>query len=338
MKKIRAIALLSGGLDSTLSAKIVIREGIEIIGIHFYTGFSFIERKRMIGTLRETIFSKTIEQLGIPVEIVDISDGYMDIILYPKYGYGANANPCLDCKIYMFRKAKELLEKFDAKFIVTGEVLKQRPMSQQKHQLMLIEKEIGLKGIIVRPLSQKLFPETIPEKEGWINRKKLYDINGRSRKIQMKLAEELGIKEYPQPAGGCCFLTEETYGRRFFDYIEHNPKEKFTRKEALLLAFGRHFRISEKTKAIVGRNERENRVLEEFSNGRIILYPEDRKGPIMLLDPTSTEDEIEKAARLFVRYCKKEKDKISINVHFENTVRTLSVEPLEEHEIEKMRI
>jgi len=338
MEKIRAIALLSGGLDSTLSAKIIMKEGIDVIGIHFYTGFSVIERKRLMGTFKETIFSKTIEQLKIPVEIVDISEGYMDVILNPKYGYGANANPCLDCKIYMFRKAKELLNKFDAKFIVTGEVLGQRPMSQQRHQLMLIEKETGLKDFILRPLSQKLLPETVPEKEGWVKREHLYGISGRSRREQMKLAEELGIKEYPQPAGGCCFLTEETYGRRFFDYFKHNPKEKFTRKEALLLAFGRHFRISENTKAIVGRNERENIVLQELSNGKIICYPEDKKGPVMLLDRCSAENDLKRACRILARYCKKGKEKVLINVVSNEGERKVFAEPLEDEEIEKMRI
>lgn len=337
MERIRAIALLSGGLDSTLSAKVVIREGIEAIGVHFWTGFSVIERKRMVGRFGETIFSKTIEQLKIPLEIIDISDGYIDVVLNPRYGYGANANPCLDCKIYMFKRAKELLGEMDAKFIVTGEVLGQRPMSQQRHQLMLIEKETGLRGFILRPLSQKLLPETIPEKEGWIKRENLYAISGRSREVQMKLAEEFGIKEYPQPAGGCCFLTDETYGRRFFDYLKHNKKETFTRKEALLLAFGRHFRISEKTKAIVGRNERENRVLNEISEGRMICFPEDRKGPIMLVD-SSDDDELNKACRILARYCKKGRDGVLIKVIYGMEEKRVFAEPLDEEEIERMRI
>jgi len=338
MEKIRAIALLSGGLDSTLSAKIVMREGIEVIGIHFYTGFSVMERKRLMGYFRENVFLKTIGQLQIPLEIIDISEGYLDVVLNPKYGYGANANPCLDCKIYMFKKAKEVLGKFDAKFIITGEVVGQRPMSQQKHQLMIIEKETGLKGLILRPLSQKLLPETIPEKEGWVKRENLYDIWGRSRKVQIKLAEEFGIKEYPQPAGGCCFLTEETYGRRFFDYLKHNPKEKFTRKEAMLLAFGRHFRISEKTKAIVGRNERENRVLQEFSERKIITYPVDGKGPVMLVDDSADEDELKRACGILARYCKKGGEKVLIKVVSKEEEKEVFAEPLEEKEIEMMRV
>lgn len=338
MEKVRAIALLSGGLDSTLSAKIVMKEGIEVIGVHFYTGFSVIERKRLLGCFKETIFSKTIQQLQIPLEIIDISEGYLDVVLNPKYGYGANANPCLDCKIYMFKKAKELLKEFNAKFIVTGEVLGQRPMSQQRHQLMIIEKETGLKGLILRPLSQKLLPETIPEKEGWVKRENLYDIRGRSRKVQMKLAEEFGIKEYPQPAGGCCFLTEETYGRRFFDYLKYNAKEKFTRKEAMLLAFGRHFRISEKTKAIVGRNEKENRVLQQLSEGKMMCYPKDMKGPVMLLDQSADDDELKKACGILARYCKKGEEKVLIKVLSKEGEKEVLIEPLENKEIETMRI
>jgi tRNA U34 2-thiouridine synthase MnmA/TrmU len=338
VEKVRAIALLSGGLDSTLSAKIVMKEGIEVIGVHFYTGFSVIERKRLLGCFKETIFSKTIQQLQIPLEIIDISEGYLDVVLNPKYGYGANANPCLDCKIYMFKKAKELLEEFNAKFIVTGEVLGQRPMSQQRHQLMIIEKETGLKGLILRPLSQKLLPETIPEKEGWVKRENLYDIRGRSRKVQMKLAEELGIKEYPQPAGGCCFLTEETYGRRFFDYLKYNAKERFTRKEAMLLAFGRHFRISEKTKAIVGRNEKENRVLQQLSEGKMMCYPKDMKGPVMLLDQSADDDELKKACGILARYCKKGEEKVLIKVLSKEGEKEILIEPLEDKEIETMRI
>lgn len=302
MSKIKAIALLSGGLDSTLSAKIIQNEGIEVIGVNFYTGLSVIERKRLTGTFRENIYLDTVSQLGIPVEVVDISDGYLDVVLNPEHGYGANANPCMDCKIYMFKKAKELMEKLDAKFIVTGEVLGQRPMSQQYHQLIHIEKESGLKGLVVRPLSQKLLPETIPEKEGWINREHLYDIKGRTRKRQFELANKFGIHIFPQPAGGCCFLTDENYARRFFDFIKTEGKEKFTMDEALLLAFGRHLRIDERTKVIVGRNKEENNLLEKIAHNRVKIFPIDVKGPVTILQGEVNEEKLITACRILGRY------------------------------------
>lgn len=337
-EKVRAIALLSGGLDSTLSAKIMIEEGVELTGINFYTGFSLHERERLLGCTMETIFARTIAQLNIPFEVIDISEGYRDVLLHPKYGYGANANPCIDCKIYMFKRARELLKKFNAKFVVSGEVLGQRPMSQQRHQLSLIEKESGLKGLIVRPLSQKLLPETIPEKEGWIKRENLFAISGRSRKEQMKLAERYGIKEYPQPAGGCCFMTDETYGRRFFDFLKHNHEERFTRNEALLLAFGRHFRVDENTKVIVGRNERENRVLQELAGGKILCFPEDLKGPLAVIDGKENMEVLIKAGSIVARYCKKKGGPVPLKFLSAKGEIRLSLEPMGDDEIERMRI
>lgn len=302
MKDVRAIALMSGGLDSTLSAKIVKEQGVEVYGVNFYTGFCITETKRRLGCPVPNDAIKAGANIGVSVDIIDVSHEYMDILLNPSYGYGANANPCLDCRIFMLKKAKEIMRKKGAEFIITGEVVGQRPMSQQRHQLRKIEKETGLERLILRPLSALLLPSTIPEEKGWVKRGLLFGIRGRSRKAQMELAERFGVKEYPQPAGGCCFLTDETYARRFFDFLRNKEKEKFTREEAILLAFGRHLRIDKKTKVIVGRNKDENDVLENVAGKKVKLIPVDVKGPVVIVDGEADRERLLIAGGVLGRY------------------------------------
>jgi tRNA-uridine 2-sulfurtransferase len=309
-EKIKALAMLSGGLDSTLAVKVVADQGIEVVGINFSTGFCLTDHKRQMFGLGAKVDPETVQnqalQAGakwrIPVEIVDISKEYMDILTHPKHGYGSAVNPCIDCRIFMQKKALEHMAAIGARFIVTGEVVGQRPMSQMRKTLRLIEKESGCAGLILRPLSAKVLAPTLPEIEGWVDREKLYGFSGRTRKPQMELARELGLDAYPQPAGGCCFLTDLNYARRMQDLFRHSGKKALTPNQVLLLKVGRHFRISDKVKAIVGRNEIENLFLSRNAEGLIQIACTGVEGPLTLLEGEAGEEEILVGAQLTARY------------------------------------
>ncbi|MFN7170178.1 MAG: hypothetical protein ACK4NT_02910, partial [Candidatus Omnitrophota bacterium] len=216
--KIKALSLLSGGLDSTLATKLVYDLGIELEAIYFYTIFCTCNR----GGNGCGFYARNItRQLNIPLKMVNTTEEYLKIVRSPKFGYGSNLNPCIDCRIFIFKKAKEYMREREAKFIVTGEVLGERPMSQNLRSLKLIEKEAGLEGLVLRPLSARLLEPTIPEKEGWVEREKLLNLQGRSRKPQMRLAKEWGINDYPCPAGGC-LLTDPIFSQRVKDLLEHD--------------------------------------------------------------------------------------------------------------------
>ena len=315
--KRRALALLSGGLDSSLAIKLVQEQGIEVKALHFYTGFCITEFKRRTGQTKEdgtpyvNPALKAAAQLQVPLEIVDISDEYYHIVINPKYGYGRNVNPCIDCRIMMLRKAKEIMEKEGYDFIVTGEVLYQRSMSQTPQKLRLIEKEAGLEGLILRPLSAKLLPPTIPEKEGWVDRSKLLGIKGRGRKVQIKLAEKYGL-DYEQPAGGCCYLTDETYAARFKE--AYAVEGIITRDDLILFAVGRHLRLPSGTKLIIARNEGEVNFLKGFRNKFGYAYRKDGKGTFALIKGEPPEEELKLIADLIARYSKKEPARVVINL------------------------
>src|SRR5512137_1923062 len=207
--------MISGGLDSTLALAMVRAQGVEVKAINFYTGFCITETQRrkggrQDGTMPPNEALKAAADLEIEIEYIDISgDAYLDMLLHPKYGYGANANPCVDCRIFMMRKAREIMEREGADFIFTGEVLGQRPKSQRRDTLWVIEREAGLQGRLVRPLSSQRLNPSIPEQEGLLDRSKLGAMSGRGRHPQMAMANAIGLKDWPQPAGGCCFLTDE---------------------------------------------------------------------------------------------------------------------------------
>ena len=295
MEKVKAIALLSGGLDSTLAAALTKRLGFGVIGVNFSTGFCTGQGRC------DTVLAAG-RVLGIPVRLLDVVDEYLDVVRRPKFGYGSGMNPCLDCRIFMLKKAKELLEKEGAEFVVTGEVLGQRPMSQHYRALKLVAEESGLGDRLVRPLSGRLLPATYPEKRGWVRREDWLDIQGRSRRRQLALAREWGIEEFTQPAGGCCILLEKTYAARLKDAFAHIGADKMTKEDFALLRFGRHFRLSPKVKVIVGRDETENAVLAGFARGRLRLEFLDVPGPTALVEGNPTEDELVLAARLAARY------------------------------------
>jgi tRNA-uridine 2-sulfurtransferase len=196
---IKAISLISGGLDSTLATKVVMDLGVDVLAANFVSPFCQCSRKD--GCRHEARFVS--EQLNIPLRIVNATDDFLEMLKKPKHGYGSNMNPCIDCRILMLKKSKELMDEVGASFLITGEVLGQRPMSQRRDAMRTIEKEAGVTGLVLRPLSAKLLEPTIPEEKGWVDREKLLDISGRSRKPQMKMAEDFNIKDYPCPAGGC---------------------------------------------------------------------------------------------------------------------------------------
>ena len=267
---IRAIGLLSGGLDSTLAARVLLEQGLDVIGLHYSTGFCMNDHRRAMGRPDEDPKRMRNEglragaDLGIPIEVLDAGEAYMKMVLNPKHGYGKRANPCIDCRIFMIHGAAEYMRAHDGHFVFTGEVLGQRPMSQHMQALRLIEKECGIEGYLLRPLSAKHLPPTIPERLGWVNRDGLLGISGRSRKEQMTRSDTWGIRDYPQPAGGCCYLADENFARRFHDKRLHTDPERIRREEMILLKVGRHFRLAPGVKIIVARDESENQFLQRF--------------------------------------------------------------------------
>jgi len=269
MKKTKALVLLSGGLDSILAVKILEAQGVKIKGLGFKSYF-----------FNEKLAKKAAKELNIPIKIIDLSKEHLNLVKKPKYGYGKGMNPCIDCHILMLKKAKNIMlkEKFD--LVATGEVLGERPMSQNLKSLKLIEKKSGLKGYLLRPLSAKLLEPTIPEKKGLIERKKLLDISGRSRKRQLKLAKKFKIKSYPSPAGGC-LLTDLEFSKKLKDLFEKYPRCQGNDIE--LLKLGRHF-WQDKVKIIVGRNEEENKKIRKLAKrADVLIEMENYPGPLTLV-------------------------------------------------------
>lgn len=331
----RALALISGGLDSILAAKLIKDQGIEVIGINFDISFGR-RRGNIIGTCANA--AKELSQdIGIELKIIDIGNEFLKTLENPKYGFGSNMNPCIDCKILMLKKAKELLKELDASFIVTGEVLAQRPMSQYRPALNLIEKDSGLEGLLLRPLCAKHLEETIPEREGWVNRDKLKDFNGRSRKPQMELVKKMGIKNAPNASGGC-LLTEPLFIKKLQDLIEH---KELNLENIELLKIGRHFRLADKAKLIVGRDELENSYLEKIFQDKDYLFlpPEYVAGPSALARGELNQELIKDCAAIICRYSDlKDKNEIKVIVRHDVTDYTIESAKLEEDKLVKMRI
>ena len=270
MKK-KAVALISGGLDSMLAAKVVMEQGVHVEGLNFYTGFCVeghthaIRRKDQAKAKRNNALWVA-EQLGIPLHIIDVSSEYKDVVLNPKHGYGQHLNPCLDCKIFMVNKALAwgFMDEHGFDFIITGEVIGQRPKSQRKETMPIIARESGADDLLLRPLCARNLPPTRPEREGWVDREALFDFHGRNRKPQIALAEALGLHDYAQPAGGCCFLTDERYSAKLADLWESRGERDYELDDIMLLKVGRHIRPAPHFKLIVGREEGENRYLEGY--------------------------------------------------------------------------
>jgi tRNA-uridine 2-sulfurtransferase len=271
----KALSLLSGGLDSILATKLMLDQGVEVIGLHFISSFCDSKRKE-----RDNVVVKSAYELGIEVLIRDKGTGYVQVLTKPKHGYGKNMNPCIDCRIYMLQAAREVMEAEGASFLVTGEVVGQRPMSQMRDTIRLIEKESGLTGLIVRPLSAKLLPPSAPEEEGVIDRARLLDVAGRSRKVQYDLVEQYGLKEFSKPAGGC-LLTDPIYSKKLRELLREEPD--FNMTDVDLLRYGRHFRFNG-VKLVVGRDKGENEALRNlWTPPYLFAHTNDFKGPSAII-------------------------------------------------------
>ncbi|MDR4507546.1 MAG: hypothetical protein MRJ65_04800 [Candidatus Brocadiaceae bacterium] len=291
----KALALLSGGLDSTLAIRVIQEQGIEVIALNFVTVFC---RCTSHGSCKlEAV--KVSEKFGIPIKVINTTERFLEIVKKPKHGYGKHMNPCIDCRINIFHAAGEYMREIGADFIITGEVLGQRPMSQRREAMKIIDKEAGLAGLVLRPLCAKHLEPTIPEITGLVDREKLLRIQGRSRKDQIQLADVFQIKDYPCSAGGC-LLTDPEFAHRMKDLIRDCDANV---NDVNLLKAGRHFRLDQHTKAIVGRNDEDNTRVESLSReDDYLLRLVDMPGPLTVVRGEITEEKIQMAARLTARY------------------------------------
>ncbi len=306
---VKAIALLSGGLDSTLAVKLMLDQGIEVVALNFMTPFCNCTAKSS-SCKHEAV--RVAREFGIPIRVRYKGMEYLKIVENPKHGYGRGLNPCIDCRIFMHREAKALMEEEGAKFLVTGEVLGQRPMSQRRPVLKLIERESGTEGLVLRPLSAHHFEPTIPEREGWVDREKLLAIRGRSRKEQIRLAEDLGVTDYPCPAGGC-LLTDPDFAAKLKDLFEHKPD--YDLKDVRLLRVGRHFRLRPGLKVVLGRNQGENEALERSADaGSTLVRGANFKGPTALLREPATAEDLALVGRMLLRYAHQPRGEIRVEV------------------------
>ena len=327
---VRALAMISGGLDSILAARLIKEQGIEVIGICFRSYFFNEENaKRMT------------KQIGIRLEVVDFSKEHFEMVKNPSHGWGKNMNPCIDCHSIMMRYSGELLEKFNADFIITGEVLNQRPMSQNKSALNIVKKQSGFSEKILRPLCAKNLDPTPMEVNGLVDREMLLDISGRSRKVQMELADKWGIKDYPSPAGGCK-LTDPNYSIRLKELVER--KENVTEKDIHLLKYGRHFITDDKTKIIVTRTAEEGESIKVLLNKNDLMFLTSKYNGAMVIIPEGnnpTENDIIIACRMAVRYSKG-KDEESVEVKFGRVSTNFSdkrlVDCITQEELDKYNI
>ncbi len=328
MTKVKAVALLSGGLDSILATKLMLNQDVEVTAVNFISAFCSCAKDNLGAP-------EAAKQLGVPLKVIELGDEYLKIIRKPNHGYGKNMNPCIDCRIYMLKKAKKYAKEVSANFIFTGEVLDERPMSQHFNALKLVEEESGLKGKILRPLSARLLPETTIERKGLVDRKKLLGIRGRSRKPQIKLAEEFNIRFYPSPAGGC-FLTCQEYAEKLRDLFKH--KKRCSMADAALLKIGRHFRLG-KNKIIVGRNETENNILKAKKSKSDYYFEVLNAGsPITVLQGVKTKKGITTAAALTAFYSDTKSAEVTVNFGRESLNRCISVLVPSQAEVKNLRV
>jgi hypothetical protein len=336
----KAVALVSGGLDSMLAARVVMDQGVHVEGLNFFTGFCVEGHTHAIRNQDKTRPKRNnalwvAEQLGIKLHIVDVIEEYKDIVINPRHGYGANLNPCLDCKGFMVGKAREWMEGHGFDFIVTGEVVGQRPKSQRKDTMPVVARESGANDRLLRPLCAKLLPETLPEREGWVDRERLYDFSGRSRKPQIALAQHYGFEDWAQPAGGCCFLTDAQYSRKLADLWRARGARRYELDDIMLLKVGRHLRPSPRFKLIIARDGGETNFLTGYRKQFVNLTATSHSGPLTLVDGETDEGDIELAARLTARFGQgREAERVDVRVEWpDGHSRTLAVRPLASEQI-----
>ncbi len=300
-KAVKALSLFSGGLDSIVSVKLIQEQGIEVLGLTFRTPFFGDEKPKAAASM-----------ISLPLLVLDITDEHLVIVKAPRYGYGKNMNPCIDCHALMLRIAGEKMEEMEYDFLFTGEVLGQRPMSQSRQMLHVVAKNSGFADRILRPLSARLLPETLPEKEGKVDRARLLDISGRGRKRQMEMAARYGITEYSNPAGGC-LLTDPMFSKRLKDLFV--SRSDFTIRDLELLKVGRHIRLQEGYKVIVGRNKKDNQSLEPLvEDGDAVFQMRDFPGPLCMLPGGGPEEMEREAAAICAAYGDAPKDAGEVTV------------------------
>ena len=313
----RAIGLLSGGLDSILAVRLLLEQRIEILAVSFVTPF-FTSRKG----------ERAARNLDVPFRSVDITDEHLEMMRHPKHGFGRNMNPCVDCHALMLRIAGGIMEREGYDFLFTGEVLGERPKSQNRQALGIVAKECGYPDLVLRPLSAKHLDPTRPEREGLVDRERLLDLEGRSRKPQMTLAEQWGITDYPTPAGGC-LLTEPAYAKKLRELWNHTPDA--SADDVRLLAVGRHLRLAEQTKLVVGRKEAENDRLETLVRpGDVKLFVFGIPGPVAILRGPADADTRRLAAEITARYSDASPDApVAVVLSTDGVETTLTVTPAE---------
>ncbi|MFH1929802.1 MAG: hypothetical protein ABIK79_16790 [Chloroflexota bacterium] len=328
----KAIALLSGGLDSTLAVRFILDQGIEVEALNFVTPFCNCNRQGRCEA------AHVAEKFDIPLKIIAFTQEFFRVLRKPAHGYGSGMNPCIDCRILMFSRARERMEETGADFVFTGEVLGQRPMSQHLRAMRVIDRESGLEDRLLRPLSARLLAPTLPEREGIVDRDKLLAIQGRARKPQITLAAEHGIYDYPCPAGGC-LLTDPGFARRMRDLVEREPD--FNLNDVSLLKVGRHFRVSSVAKAVVGRSEEENgRILELSREADLFFEVKSCGSPVTLLRGEAGREEIRLAAALTARYSDSSgtETRVHYGGHYADLGGKVLVSPLSEHDLSRLRV
>ena len=291
----KAIALFSGGLDSTLAMKLIIDQGIDVLAVNINTGF---------GSTKDRLehMQSMCEQVGAELKIIDIQSEFLqDVLFDPKHGYGKNFNPCIDCHAKMFTVAKRIMEAEGASFLISGEVLGQRPMSQNKDALQTVLNESNCDGLLLRPMSAKVLAPTIAEDNGWVDREKLEGISGRSRDRQLEMVKEIGLDNFESPGGGC-LLTDENFAKKMFDFIKYDT---FEIRDIPLMKFGRHLRLSDGAKLVVGRNKEENGYLQDIDNDKYYhVKTVGLPGPHAMLSKSASDEDKELATKIVLTYCK----------------------------------
>ena len=318
----KAVSLISGGLDSMLATRVILDQGIHVEGINFFTGFCVEGHTHAIRSKDKKKEKRNnalwvAEELGIKLHIIDVIEEYKDVVLNPKHGYGQHLNPCLDCKIFMVNKAAAWawMEENDFDFIITGEVIGQRPMSQRKATMPIIARESGADDRLLRPLCAKNLPLTLPEREGWVDRDRLFGFHGRNRSPQIELAKSLGIEEYSQPAGGCCFLTDKSYASKLGDLWQSRGERAYEIDDIMLLKVGRHLRPAPHYKLIISREEGENHYLTGYQHEYTTIRTVSHRGPVTIVDGTPDDDDLLFAARIAARYSQgRDADRVTLSI------------------------
>ena len=322
----KALCVFSGGLDSMLASQIIRAQGVDVLGLFFETPFFSSHRARI-----------SAKAIHLPLKVVDLTGPHLEVVKHPAHGYGGNMNPCIDCHALMLRKAGEMLEEEEANFIITGEVLGQRPMSQNLKALSIVSTQSGFPKLILRPLSAKLLQMTIPEEQGWVGRDLLLNFSGRSRKPQMALARELNITDYPAPAGGC-LLTDPNFSKRLKDLFSSEPH--FEIREIELMKVGRHFRLGPHARLVVGRNKGENETIVSLAKpGDLLLTAQSVPGPnVLALGDLTPELEILAAAITASYSDARDSEPTEVRLEVKGQERTVSVEKLSKSGFQKMMI